>query len=94
MVTTQRALAFASNEPELALKDLHTAKGVLSLKGLPYPSSPTEIGFLGLRLVLDDKTHTTVLVDRVAGAALLALLQTFESVDWKVQLSQGGAVQH
>jgi hypothetical protein len=98
MAETPRGRAFDEHEPALSDDEIAQAvesdRAALSLKGKPVLHATGAIQFLAVKFALTDGTFETLLLDRLAANALLALISATNQVDWDGRAMRPGPVRN
>jgi hypothetical protein len=88
MAQDLRRDAFDENKPDLSDDDItiahDSARIVVSLRGRPWLISDNT-AYLAVKLALYDGSFLTVLFDRVSAQALVDIIQSSKSVDYKAE---------
>jgi hypothetical protein len=97
MAPTERGKAFDQHEPVLTREEAEAAfaagHAAISLRGIPCLDSDT-IEYLAVKFALANGGFATVLLDRMAAAALRALIVSAESINWDGNALRAGSMPH
>jgi hypothetical protein len=95
---TERGKAFEQHEPPLdkneAMAAFAAGEAALSLRGLPCISTTGAIEYLAVKFALANGAFATVLLDRMAAAALKTLIVGADSINWDGNALRPGPAVH
>jgi hypothetical protein len=95
---TERGRVFEQNEPALdkdeAMAAFAAGGAALSLRGLPCIGVMGAIEYLAVKFALAGGGFATVLLDRMAAAALKTLIDRTDSINWDGNALRPGPAVH
>jgi hypothetical protein len=95
---TERELAFQIHEPKLTEEETLDAfvrsEVALSLKALPCISPTGIVEYVAVKFALQNGDTPTVLLDRFAAGAFLAVIDSMNQVGWDGTVLRAGPMSH
>jgi hypothetical protein len=95
---TERGKAFEQHEPTIdkteAAEAFSAGAAALSLAGLPCLGDTGVIEYLAIKFALANGGFATVLLDRMAAAAVRRLIVSVESINWDGNALRAGPTPH